>query len=91
MKRKTGNGKVYVTLNRNATLTHFWQFYQQMKGCAVNTTTPGLMDDSGAVLKTSKGKGSALLQHFVHQSNQNNLDEMNVVWKVLDRSLKGAS
>ena len=30
------------TLNRDTTLTHFWQFCRQMKGCATNTTTPTL-------------------------------------------------
>ena len=67
------------TLNRDTTLTHFWQFYRQMEGCAANTNTPDLMDASGSVLKTSKEKGSALLQRFVQQSNQNNLDERKAV------------
>ena len=76
MKQKTGSGKSFCdTLNRDTTLTHFWQFYRQMEGCAANTNTPDLIDASGAVLKTSKEKGSALLQRFVQQSNQNNLDE----------------
>ena len=48
------------TLNRDTILTHFWQFYRQMEGCAANTNTPDLIDASGAVLKTSKEKGSAL-------------------------------
>ena len=58
-----------------------------MEGCAANTNTPDLIDASGAVLKTSKEKGSALLQRFVQQSNQNNLDERKAVWKGLDRTL----
>ena len=78
------------TLNRNTTFTHFWQFYRQMEGCAANTNTPDLTDASGAVLKTSKEKGSALLQRFVQQSNQNNLDERKAVWKGLDRTLTEA-
>ena len=61
-----------------------------MEGCAANTNTPDLIDASGAVLKTSKEKGSALLQHFVQQSNQNNLDERKAVWKGLDRTLTEA-
>ena len=61
-----------------------------MKGCAANTNTPGLIDASGAVLKTSKEKSSALLQRFVQQSNQNNLDERTAVWKGLDRTLTEA-
>ena len=28
------------TLNRDTTLTHFWQFYRQMEGCAEKTNTP---------------------------------------------------
>ena len=78
------------TLNRYTTFTHFWQFYRQMEGSAANTNTPDLKDASGAVLKTSKEKGSALLQRFVQQSNQNNLDERKAVWKGLDRSLTEA-
>ena len=78
------------TLNRDTTLTHFWQFYRQMEGCAANTNTPDLIDASGAVLKTSKEKGSALLQRFVQQSNQNNLDERKAVWEGLDRTLTEA-
>ena len=78
------------TPSKNTTLTHFWQFYQQMEGCAANTNTPDLIDASGAVLKTSKEKGSALLQRFVQQSNQNNLDERKAVWKGLDRTLTAA-
>ena len=67
--------------------THFWQFYQQMEGCAVNTITPDLIDDSRAVLKTSKEKGSALLQCLVQQSSQNDLNERKAVWKALNRTL----
>ena len=55
--------------------------------CAANTNTPDLIDVSGAVLKTSKEKGSALLQRFVQQSSQNNLDERKAAWKGLDRTL----
>ena len=61
-----------------------------MEGCAANTNTPELIDASGAVLKTSKEKGSAPLQLFYQQSNQNNLDERKAVWKGLDRTLKEA-
>ena len=78
------------TLNRDTTLTHFWQFYRQMEGSAASTNTPDLIDASGAVLKTSKEKGSALLQRFVQQSNQNNLDERKAVWKGLDRTVTEA-
>ena len=78
------------TLNRDTTPTHFWQFYRQMQGCAANTNTPDLIDASGAVLKTNKEKGSALLQRFVQQSNQNNLDERKAVCKGLDRTLTEA-
>ena len=41
-------------------------------------------------MKTSKEKGSALLQRFVQQGNQNNLDERKAVWKGLDRTLTEA-
>ena len=85
------------TLNRDTTLTHFWQFYRQMEGCAANTSTPPpppppphRCQANRAVLKTSKEKGSALLQRFVQQSNQNNLDERKAVWKGLDRTLTEA-
>ena len=78
------------TLNRDTTLTHFWQFYRQMEGCAANTNTPDLIDASGAVLKTNKEKGSALFQRFVQQSSQNNLDERKAVCKGLDRTLTEA-
>ena len=61
-----------------------------MEGCAENTNTPDLIGASGAVLKTSKEKGSALLQRFVQQGNQNNLDERKAVWKGLDRTLTEA-
>ena len=61
-----------------------------MEGCAANTYTPDLIDASRAVLKTSKEKGSALLQRFVQQSNQNSLDERKAVWEGLDRTLTEA-
>ena len=57
----------------------------------MNTNTPYLIDASEAVLKTSKEKGSALLQRFVQQRNQNNLDERKANWKGLDRTLTEAS
>ena len=63
------------TLSIDTTFTHFWQFYRQMEGCAANTTTPDLIDASGALLKMGEEKGSALLQRFVQQSSRNNLDE----------------
>ena len=78
------------TLNRDTTLTHFWHFYRQMEGCAANTNTPDLIDASGAALKTNKEKGSALLQRFVQQSNQNNLNERKAVCKGLNRTLTEA-
>ena len=55
-----------------------------------NTNTPGITDASGAVLKTSKEWDSALLQRFVQQSSQNNLDERRAVWKGLERTLTEA-
>ena len=58
-----------------------------MEGCAANTNTPDLIEPSGAVLKTSKENGSALLQRFVQQSNKNNLDKRKAIWKGLDRTL----
>ena len=63
------------TLNWDTTLTHFLQFYQQTEVCAANATPPDFIDASGAVLNTSQEKGSAPLQRFVQQSNQNNLNE----------------
>ena len=53
-------------------------------------TPPDLIDASGTVLKTNKEKGSALLQRFIQQSNQNNLDERKAIWKGLDRTLTEA-
>ena len=44
-----------------------------------------LADANGTVLK--RGKGSALLQRFVQQGSQNDLNERKAVWKVLDRTL----
>ena len=78
------------TFNRDSTLTHIWQLYWQMEGCAANTNTSNLIYPNGAVLKTSKEKGSALLKCFVQQSNQNNLDERKAVRKELDRTLTEA-
>ena len=49
-----------------------------------------LIDASGVVLKTSKEKGSVVLQRFIQQSNQNNPDETKEVWKRLDRTLTEA-
>ena len=57
-------------LNRDTTLTHFWQFYRRMEGCTANTNIPDLIDACGVVLKTSKEKGSALLQRFVQQKGK---------------------
>ena len=48
---------------------------------------PNLVNVNGTVLETSAVKGSALLQRFIQQSDQNNLDERKAVWKVLVRSL----
>ena len=67
------------TLNRVTTVTHFWQFYRQMEGCAANTATSDLIDARGAVLKKSEEKASALFQRYVQQSDQNNLDERKAV------------
>ena len=61
-----------------------------MEGCVANTNTPDLIDASGAVLMTSKEKGSAQFQRLVQQSNQSNLDERKAVWKGLDRTLTEA-
>ena len=93
-KRVTGEAKdsqwkgFCDTLNRDTTLT---QFYRQMEGCAANTSTPYPTDASRAVLKTSKEKGSALLQCSVQQSNQNSLDKRKAAWKELNRTLTEAS
>ena len=81
----------FDTLDRDTTLTHFWQFYRQMQACGANTNTPTLIDASGAVLKTNKEKSSELLQRFVQQSNQNNLVERKAAWKGLDRTLTEGS
>ena len=61
-----------------------------MEGCVANTKTPDLIDASGALLKTSKEKGPALLECFVQQSDQNYLDERKACWKGLDRTLTEA-
>ena len=58
-----------------------------MENCFTNTTTLDLTDANGDVLKTTEEKGSALLQRFVQQSDQNNPEEKKAVWKVLDRTL----
>ena len=58
-----------------------------MEGCAANTNNPDLIDDNGAVLKTSKEMGSALHQSFVQQSDQNSPDDRKAVWKGLVRTL----
>ena len=79
----------YDTPSTDTTLTQL-QFYQQMEGCVANTNIPDFIDASGAVLKTCEEKSSALLQHFVQQSNQNNLDERKAVWKGLGRTLTEA-
>ena len=79
------------TLNRDTKLTYFWQFYRLIEGCSPNSNTTDLIDASGAVLKTSKEKGSALLRHSVQHSNQNDLDERKAIWKGLDRTLTEAS
>ena len=42
------------TLNRDTTLTHFWQFYRQMEGYAANTNTLDLIDASGSVLISTR-------------------------------------
>ena len=62
-----------------------------MECCAANTTTLELTDASGAVLNTGEIMASALLQRFVQQSNQNDLDERSAVWKGLDRTPTEAS
>ena len=78
------------TLKRDTTLIHFWQFYPQVESYAANIITPYLANANGAVLKTSKEKGSAILQRFLQQSSQNNLDERKTVWTVLDRTMTEA-
>ena len=75
---KTGSGKASVTLSTET---------QHSLTYGISTD---LLDASGSVLKTSKEKGSALLQRFVQQSSQNNLDERKAVWEGLDRTLTEA-
>ena len=87
--QKTGSGKASVTLSTE-TQHSLTSGNSADGGRAENTNTPDLIDASGAVLKTSKEKGSALLQHFVQQSNRNNLDERKTVWKGQDRNLTAA-
>ena len=59
--------------------------------CEHQTPPPSpFIDARGAVLKTNKEKGLGLLQRFVQQSNENNLDEWKTVWKGLDRNLTEA-
>ena len=85
MKQKTGSGKASVTLSTDTTLTS-GNSTDRWRAVAADTDTPDLIDASESILKTSKEKGSALLQRFVQQSNQNNLDERKAVWKGLDKN-----
>ena len=64
--------------------------FRQMESYAANIITADLTDANGAVLKTREVKGSALLQRFVQQCSQNNLDERKAVWKKLNRTLTEA-
>ena len=83
MKRKSGSGKASVTLSTDTKLTDIDNFADMVYGRTANTTTRDLIDINGASLKPSKEKGSAPLQRFVQQSDQNNLDERKAAWKVL--------
>ena len=91
MKQQTGSGKASVTLSTETqhSLTS-GNSTDRWRGCHTNTNTPDLIDVCGAELKTSKEKGSSVLQRFVKQSNQNNLDERKAVWKGQDRTLTEA-
>ena len=59
----------------DTTLNQFWRFYQQMEGKERPATMPDLEGVNGAVLKTNEEKGSALLDRFIQQSDQKNLEE----------------
>ena len=91
MKQKTGSGKASVTLSTETqhSLTS-GNSTDRWRAALRAQNTPDLIDASGAILKTNKEKGSALLQRFVQQSNKNNLDERKAVWKGLDRTLTEA-
>ena len=70
------------TLNRDTTLTHFWQFYRQMEGCAANTNTPDLIDASGSVLKTRRKRAQ-------HYSNASSSRAIRTIWMKGKQSGKG--
>ena len=69
---------------RITVLDHGLIFLLVLLACTYNN------DTIITLLKTSKEKCSALLQRFVQQSNQNNLDARKAVWKGLDRTLTEA-
>ena len=88
MKQKTGSGKASVTLSTETQHSLTSGISTDRWRAVLRTPTPpDLIDASRSVLKTSKENGSALLQRFVQQSNQNNLDERKAVWEGLDRTL----
>ena len=63
-----------------------------MEGYAADTNTPDHQHTRCQWRSTEdkQEKGSALLQHFVQQSNQDNLGERKAVWEGLDRTLTEA-
>ena len=82
MKQKTGSGKASVTLSTETQHSLTSDILPTDGGLRPEHQNPDLIDTSGAVLKTSKEKGSALLQR--------NLDERKAVWKGLERTLTEA-
>ena len=91
MKQKTDSGKDSVTLSTETQHSLTSGDSADRWRAALRTPTPlTSKGPSGAVLKTRREKGSALLQRFVQQSNQNNVDERKAVWKGLDRTLREA-
>ena len=83
--------KSFCDTSKRDRLTHIGQFYWQIEGCPAITTIPELVEAIETVVKASEEKGPALLQRFIQQSDQNNLDERKAVWKVLDISQTEAS
>ena len=57
---KIGSGKTSVKLSTETALTHCWQFYPQIEGCAAITTAPDLVDAKGALLS----QASKRAQHY---------------------------
>ena len=71
------------TLNRDTILTHFWQFYRQMEGCAANTNTPDLIDlPADQYWRQARKRGQ-------HYSNASPSRAIRTIWMKGKQSGKG--